>query len=118
MNNPLDYLWYKTYKSKLYNRGQSMGFVLLANLCTICLLIFGMDSLSFGSSLLLIILSFVLTCPYERSKKKQIKVIRKYYKESDESRIRGNIIVAIYVIISFVTFFLVAKYHITIQNIL
>ncbi|MDR1349024.1 MAG: hypothetical protein LBJ63_11485 [Prevotellaceae bacterium] len=118
MKNLLDYLWYKTYKSKLYNRGQSMPFVLAANLYTIGFLIFGGFFFSFSSSILIIILSFALTCPYERNKKKQIKVIRKYYNESEKSRIRGNIIVALYVILSFVVLFLVAKYHITIQNIL
>jgi ABC-type Fe3+ transport system permease subunit len=117
MKNPIDYLWYKTYKSKLYNRGQSMGLVLLANLYTICFLIFGMASISFVYSILLIILTFALTYPYERYKK-QAKIIRKYYNESEKSRIRGNIIVVLYFILSFVVLFLVAIYHITIQNIL
>ena len=122
MKNPLDYLWYKMYRLSFYTNDISpaitMSSILFANLYTICLLLFGMDFISFGSSILLLILSFVLTCPYERNKKKRIKVIRKYYNESKESRIIGDIIVSLYVILSFVVFFLVAKYHITIQNIL
>jgi hypothetical protein len=118
MKNPIDYLWYKTSKSKLYNRGQSMPFVLAANLYTICFVLFGMHTFSFISGTLIIILPLALTCSYDRNKKRQIKIIRKYYNESEETRIRGNVIVALYFILSFVILFLVAKYHITIQNIL
>ncbi|MDR2009710.1 MAG: hypothetical protein LBQ22_04435 [Bacteroidales bacterium] len=107
MKNPIDYLWYKTYKSKLYNRDQSMGFVLGANLYTIGFLIFGMDAFSFGSAILIVILSWLLTRPYRRYKK-QVKVIRKYYNESEKSRIRGNIIVAVYFILSFAAPFIIA----------
>jgi hypothetical protein len=108
MNNPLDYLWYKTYKSKLYNSDQSMFFVLFVNLYTICLLIFGMDIVSFETSILLIILCLFITYPYTRYKKR-VKIIKKYYKESEKSRIRGNIIVTLYVILSFTAPLIIVK---------
>jgi multisubunit Na+/H+ antiporter MnhF subunit len=114
MNNPLDYLWYKVHRLSFYTHGKAtrttaMGTVLFINSYTICLLVFGMDVASFETSMLLIILSFILTCPYERYKK-QIKVLRKYYKESEKSRIRGNIIVTVYVILSFAAPLIIAKF--------
>jgi hypothetical protein len=94
----------------------TMTFPLLVNLYTIYFLIFG-NLPSYGIALLLAILGLIITSPYRKYKKK-VEILRKYYNESEKSRIRGNIIVALYVILSFVIFFLVAKYHITIQNIL
>ncbi|MDR1553108.1 MAG: hypothetical protein LBS69_06570 [Prevotellaceae bacterium] len=121
MNNPIDYLWYKMYKMSFYTREPyptvPMVTLLFVNSYTICLVVFGMDVASFGTSILLIILCSFIAHPYTRYKKKR-KIIRKYYNESEKSRIRGNIIVTVYVILSFVVVFLVAKYHITIQNIL
>jgi hypothetical protein len=120
MKNPLDYLWYKIYKLSFYTEGKatrttSMGAVLFANLITVIMLIYG--DISFFLIVFALVLSFFLTYPYEKYKK-QAKIIRQYYNESKKSRIRGNIIVTIYIISSFVIVYLVAIYHITIQNIL
>jgi hypothetical protein len=120
MKNPLDYLWYKLYKLSFYTHGKvtlttSMGTVLFVNLFVIYFFIFGY--MSYVSGILLFIVSCFLTSPYEKHKKK-VKIIRNLYNESEKSRIRGNIIVTVYVILSFIILFLVAKYHITIQNIL
>ncbi|MDR1199692.1 MAG: hypothetical protein LBK94_11905 [Prevotellaceae bacterium] len=119
MKNPVDYLWYKMHRLSFYthdiNPAITMSSVLFANCLTLMILISG--GISSFSIAFTFILSFFFSCPYEKHKK-QVKIIRTYYNESEKSRVRGNIIVALYVILSFVVLFLVANYHITIQNIL
>jgi hypothetical protein len=112
MRNPLDYLWFKMYKLSFYTHdiepAITMSSILVINSLTICFLIFGKAVFSIGFSMLLIVLCLFITHPYVRHKKK-IKILRKYYKESKKSRIRGNFIVTIYVILSLAAPLIIAK---------
>ncbi|MDR1553107.1 MAG: hypothetical protein LBS69_06565 [Prevotellaceae bacterium] len=116
MNNPLDYLWYKTYKwFKCIDKGGNsattdigpIGAVLISNLFTIILLIFGNIPNQYVWIFIIIIPS-MLSFPYLR-RKKQAQVLKRYRCESEKSRITGNIIVVVYVILSIAAPFIIAK---------
>jgi hypothetical protein len=92
-----------------------MGVLVGANMLTIVIIILG--SLTIMSIFICFVIQAVLVFPY-MSRKKQAKVLWKYKNESEKARIRGNIIITLYIILSFVLVYLVAIYHITIQNIL
>jgi hypothetical protein len=122
MKNPLDYLWYKIYKAFSYIEKSSpfssckcMSVLLIINLLTIIWLMLG--RIHIFSIIWILTLIGILIIPYLFTKK-QAKILWKYKNESEKSRIRGNIIVTMYIILSFVILFLVVKYHITIQNVL
>ena len=105
MKNPVDYLWYKIYRWLKSGGGNAMtdtacvSGVLLLNLFSIYVLIFR-DVPSLFVCALMLVFSIIITNPYQ-NKEKGMKILRKYIRESDEERIRGNAIVAIYVILSF-----------------
>ena len=105
MKNPIDYLWYKIYRwLKFVDDGNAItdvacvGGTLFLNFLSIYLLMFGY--LNTFTYILAGIFGLILSTPYQ-NKKNGMKILRRYIRESKETRIRGNAIVAIYVILSF-----------------
>jgi hypothetical protein len=105
MNNPIDYLWYKLYKLQNSFAAKSVSSVLFANSLTIVILICN-DIPNW--SLLFLVLGLFLMFHYEK-REIQARILKKYRCESRKSRIRGNIIVIVYVILSFVAPFIIIK---------
>lgn len=115
MINPLDYLYYKVYTFLLHissgraplNRSAAYSILLFANACTIYILITGKFSRLFVFAGLLIGLFVFIRY---RPKNEEI-IVEKYRKESNKSRIRGNIIVTIYVLLTFAALICTILYH-------
>lgn len=122
MNNPIDYLWYKIYRwLKFVDNGGNaiqdtacIGMLFFANVISVMMLVFGYFPNTY-MFILIFIVSEIITLPYTKRKNK-MKIIRKYIRESDKSRIKGNAIVIVYTIMSFAICFLVLAYHISISN--
>ncbi len=116
MVNPFDYLYYKIYTAISYisgggysaNHHSVMGALLLLNITTIYILIAGTFSLPFAIVCIGVetILFFIFYMP-----KRGTRILAKYNKESEKSRMIGNAAVVLYVIITIVTFALVLKAH-------
>jgi hypothetical protein len=115
MMNPVDYLWYKIRNMMTYiDHGgnhitdiAAMGLCLIANILTIIVLISGEFPNKFMCAWILIVVA-VIVFPY-MSRKKQAKVLWKYKNESRKSQIRGNITIAVYIILSFAVPLIIAK---------
>jgi hypothetical protein len=121
MKNPIDYLWYKIYKAFSYiekgapsSSAECMGSLFIIN--SLSILLIDKELIKNYAWIFCLLIIFIIT-PYFFTKK-QIRIIKKYKNESEKSRIRGNVIVTFYIILSFVILFLIIKYRITIQNIL
>lgn len=117
----LNYLYYKLYQASLKSSLRSipeflapvfLGGLISANILVISAFFAKLDVLPFlfanskqGGifSFLLIILSVV----YYREERYKV-ILKKYSKESEKERVKGNVIVALYVTISFVSIFAVA----------
>jgi len=116
MVNPFDYLYYKICigLASLIKWGSPIryaGIILLLfilNSMTLCILITGELSEPFAYvSGFLITVFFALYYLFKRDE----KIIAKYSKESEKSRMIGNTAVWLYVIVTFVAFALVIKAH-------
>jgi Na+/H+ antiporter NhaD/arsenite permease-like protein len=83
-----------------------MAGLLLINTLTVYIPIAGVPSTAFT---VIYILFMVLIQSIFYSAKREKKILDKYEKESKKSRIRGNIAVLLYVIVSIVAFALVVK---------
>lgn len=114
MKNPLDYLWYKIYKALYIISGRKdpindtgfMGVLLICNFLSTTWLMYG--NLSKNSIILTLILVTIISFPYFFYKTK-LKILKKYRNESEKSRIRGNFIVTIYVILYLAAPLIIAK---------
>ena len=119
--NMFNYLYYKLYqaslKSSLSDIPEFLAPVFLGGLISVNILVISaflakLDILLFlfsnntqaGIFALIII---VLTIFYYR-KKRYKPIIKKYSQESQKERVRGNVIVAVYVALSFLLIFVVA----------
>lgn len=117
----IDYLYYKLYqaslKSSLNDIPAFLASIFLGGLISVNVLVISafltkIDVLpflfsdsrqaSFFCFCLIILLMFIYR------KKRYRKIIKKYSKEDEKQRIRGNIAVAVYVAISFLSIFAVA----------
>lgn len=116
MINPFDYLFYKIYRawSHLSFNGEPIGhlgvmtFLLLSNVLTIYLLIFGEilpEQVALISGFLIAATLFVSYRP-----KREARILSRFEKESKERRIIGNTIVILYTIISIIACILTLKY--------
>lgn len=119
----LNYLYYKLYgaalKSSLrdipsFMAAVSFGGLISANVLVISAFLAKLDIMPFifsskeeASVFAFIIIIFIMF--YFREKRFK-SIIRKYSQESNKERIRGNIIVAVYVALSFLLIFAVAFY--------
>jgi hypothetical protein len=114
MKNPIDYLWYKIYKALYIISGRKdtindagfMAILLIFNFLSIRWLIYGNISEKF--IIWTCVLVTIIILPYFFNKKKLI-ILKKYRCESKESKIIGNTIVTIYIILSFIAPFIIAK---------
>jgi hypothetical protein len=114
MKNPIDYLWYKIYKAQSFIDGKKrplrdipfMGVLLGINLVCITWLIYG--DIFDNFIIFIFVLDTIIISPYF-CEKKQAKILWKYKNESEKSRIRGNFIVTIYVILSLAAPLIIAK---------
>lgn len=113
MVNPLDYLYYKVYKGLSYISGggnplSQIGAtmaLLLINFSTIYYLISG----ELPKSVLAVTITvIILFCPIYFLIKED-KILAKYDQESEQSYRKGNMIVTIYVILTFVAAFYVLR---------
>ena len=122
----LHYLFYRLYRAYLTNSGYSqipdfsasMHLVLLISLNVLTLNLFLVKLKLTSYSLLSInkfmpfLLAFCLiSFIYFANKKRQKKIIEKYSTENNTDRIRGSIIVGIYVALSFLLIFAVAFFR-------
>lgn len=106
MINPLDYLYYKVYKGLSYISGggnpmSQIGatmVLLMINFSTIYYLIAGELPESVLTGAMIIIILF---CTIYFSIKED-KILAKYDQESEQSYRKGNMIVTVYVILTFV----------------
>jgi hypothetical protein len=121
MKNPIDYLWYKLYKAFSYiekgapsSSAECMGGLFIIN--SLSILLIDKDFINNYAWVFFLLVMFIIT-PYFFTKK-QIRIIKKYKNESEKSRITGNIVVTLYIVLSFILLFLVVKSHISTQNIL
>ena len=111
MINPINYLFYKIYKVLFFTNGgivpvqQSGATALfpLLNFWTIWILVTG--ELTTVIMVVSLIFMLPLSIFYAASEK---QIIIKYEKESEKSRIIGNWVVALYIIITIGAFFVVA----------
>lgn len=117
----IDYLYYKLYqaslKSSLRDIPEFMASVYLGGLLSVNILVisafirnlnlapFLFSSKEQAAILTLILIVFAII--YFRKKRRELILI-KYSKEKKEERIRGNIIVSVYVALSFLLIFAVA----------
>jgi hypothetical protein len=114
MKNPIDYLWYKMYKWLCYigksgKPATDIGCVsVLLSLNLLCIIMLIYENIHDSFLFILVISCAVVIFPY-MSSKKQSKILAEYEKESEKSRITGNIIVTIYVILSFAAPLIIAK---------
>jgi len=113
MINPFDYLWYKMYrffskieKSAPWSSIKVMSILVAANLMSIIILMCGYLRSDYCG--LIFIIDVIIVFPYF-FQKKQCKVIARYRKESEKSRIIGNASVIIYIILTFGVLGLFAK---------
>jgi hypothetical protein len=114
MKNPIDYLWYKIYKALYIISGKKdpindagfMAILFILNFLSTIWLVCGNISENF--IIWTCILVTIIVLPYFFNKKK-LKILKKYRCESEKSRITGNIIVTIYVILSFAAPLIIAK---------
>ncbi len=120
----LDYLYYKLYqatlKGSLKDIPQIMAAVYFAglvaiNILVVYLFLVKIDILPYVFTntrqggwiiALLIVLSLVYF-----NKNKRESILKKYFEENQKERIRGNIIISIYVTISFLSIFAVGLFH-------
>lgn len=116
-----NYLYYKLYKASLksslrdipaFMTAVSFGGLISANVLVISAFLAKLDILPFlfsskeqASGFAFAII--VVTMLYYR-KERYRPIIKKYSQENDKERIRGNVIVAIYVALSFLLIFAVA----------
>jgi hypothetical protein len=117
MINPFDYLYYKIYTAWSYINGGgypirqhgAMWLLLFLNILTIYLLItdFIINTFMWCAGVFILIILFICYRP-----KREVKILAKYSKESEMSRIIGDATVVLYVIISIFVFTLVLKTHI------
>ncbi|MDR1553110.1 MAG: hypothetical protein LBS69_06580 [Prevotellaceae bacterium] len=106
MNNPLDYLWYKLYKVQKSFAGKSMAFVLLINSLTLTVLLLG----NIPKWVILFLIAGLFIINHYEKHEVIAKVLKKYRCESRKSRIIGNIIVTVYIILSFIAPLIIAKF--------
>ncbi len=112
---PINYLFYKLYSFyvSIYNSEtpptmSHMGFltmVLFSNLVTISLALFG-NFPSYNSFLIIIFILIPYTIPSVAD-----YIVNSFSKESDKSRIIGNIVVFIYIVLSVLLLVLAIKRH-------
>lgn len=111
MVNPINYLFYKIYKALLFIDGGgspvkqsgATALLLLLNFWTVWILITGeLNTVVAAISLIFMLLFSIFYAASEE------QIIAKYEKESDKSRIVGNWIVTLYILITIGSFFLVA----------
>lgn len=100
MFNPMDYLFYKIYRGlDIIGGGREvMATTILVqiNLMTISISIFG--TVSLGAFIFIGIIGLYLASYYTNNEE---RIIEKYESESERSRKIGNVIVAIYLILTF-----------------
>ena len=116
MINPFDYLFYKIYNAWSYlsstgkpiNYFAPIGILFLLNAwTTYMLLVDGFSkAFAYGSVAFVGIFLFIRFRP-----KREAKIIAKYSKESNKSRMIGNTVVIFYVTLSIVSFILVMKHY-------
>ena len=117
MIDPLNYLYYKldrdTRKFSSVSYGVPTGMVLFfgLNYLTIYALLTNGEFPSNTSLIVAILLISILVVIPFLSRKRVFRILRKYRKESDKSRIIGSLIVWGYVILTFVSAYLVARYY-------
>lgn len=117
MINPFDYLYYKldrdTRKLSSVSYGVPTGMVLFfgLNYLTIYALLTGGGFPSNTSLIVAILLISIPTVIPFLSRKRVFRILRKYRKESENSRIIGSLIVWGYVVLTFISAFLVARYY-------
>lgn len=118
----MDYLYYKLHRVMLkssmkdiaeYMAAVAMGGLFGVNLVVINAFLAKLDMVPFlyrssavgggFTVLLMLVIGFVYL-----NGKKYVEINEKYHEESDSDRVKGNLIVALYVTISFVSIFLVA----------
>jgi len=121
----LDYIYYKLYqaslKSSLKDIPEFLAIIYLGGLLCVNLLILNaflakinIGHFIFSNSKLaagLCILIIVLLGFYYRKEKRET-VLKRYISETNKQRIRGNVIVSIYVLLSFVLIFVVAFWRV------
>jgi len=119
-----DYLYYKLYQASLKSSLQTipeflapvfLGGLISANILVISAFLAKMDILPFlfsskeqAGAFASAVIILTMFC-YRKKRYKQ--VLKKYAQESDKERIRGNIVVAIYVVVSFLLIFAVAFFR-------
>lgn len=117
----INYIYYKLYQASLKASLNDipaflacifLGGLVTANVLVICAFLTKIDLLPFlfsGSrqaSIFSVCWIIIFTFIYR--KKRYMKIIKKYSKEDEKQRIRGNIAVAVYEAISFLSIFAVA----------
>ncbi len=121
----LDYLYYKLYhaslKSSLKDIPEFFAVIYLGGLLCVNLLILNafLTKIHIGHFLFtnsklgggLCILIIVLLGFYYRKQKRET-VLQRYASETNKQRIRGNVIVSIYILLSFVLIFVVAFWRV------
>ena len=114
MINPFNYLFYKIYVFLSHISGggnpithlAAMGTILLSNIITINMLITKKFPTDEFLKVVFVILSLLL---FYAVPKISDKIISKYEKESEKSRLIGNTVVTFYVILSVVALILVNR---------
>ena len=120
----IKYLYYKLYraslKSSLHETAEFTATIFLGCLITINIIVISaflakIDVLPFLFSskeqgALFCFTSIVLTNIYFLRKKRYKTIVKQYAQETDKKRIQGNIIVGIYVVVSFLLMFAVALF--------
>lgn len=124
MNNMFNYLYYKLYRaakqSSLHDTAEFTATIFFGGLIGVNLFVINgflakIDLMTFlfsnkNHAGLFGFICILLTSIYYLSNSRYKSIIKKYSKESNKERIRGNIIVAIYVTLSFLLIFVVAFY--------
>ena len=120
----INYLYYKLYQASLKSSLHDipgflaplfLGGLISVNIVVISAFLAKMDLMPFlfanhiqGG--IFAIMVIVLTGIYYRNKRYK-SILKKYSKEGNKERIRGNVIVAVYVLISFASIFAVAFFR-------
>lgn len=120
----INYIYYKLYQAVLksslndipeFIAPVSLGALLSANFLVLNAFLAKIDMMPFlfsnkyqgGLSSFL----FIILCLYSFREEKRKSIISKYFDESKSERIKGNLMVAAYVSISFLSIFLVAFFR-------
>jgi hypothetical protein len=120
----LNYLYYKLYQASLKSSLRDipeflapvfLGGLISANILVVSAFFAKLDIMPFlfanNTQGGIFALSLIILCMFYYRKERYKTILKRYSQESHKSRIRGNVIVAIYVSISFLSIFAVAFFR-------